>query len=238
MGRAVQTFKLVLKKQRGGSLDTRVARFLVNYRSIPHTATGVSPAELLLKCPMRTHLNLLRKDFRRGKVERYQWAQKGRYDQHARPRSFQEGDKVYVSGVSRLAGGPKWLPDSVTTCQGTACIVTLEDGGMLRRHNDHIRHRSLDIAASPEPAVVPEPRCESWEATPELGSTSSSRLQPRLGEADDKHEPLTEAAFAASVPSEAPTSSEHSDQSAMTTSVSTPLRRSCRISRKPDRYRY
>ena len=145
-------------------------------------------------------------------MERNQWAQKERYDQHARLRSFQEGDKVYVSGVSRLAGGPKWLPGSVTTFQETTCIVTLEDGRMFRRHKDHIRYRSLDIAASSESAVVPETRCETRrEAVPELGSTSPSRLQLRLGEADDKHEPSTETASAASVPSEAPTSNEHRD---------------------------
>ena len=68
----MQTFKLGLKKQRGGSLDARVARFLFNYRSTPHTATGVSPADLLLKRPIKTHLDLLREDFRKGKVERYQ----------------------------------------------------------------------------------------------------------------------------------------------------------------------
>ena len=158
---------------------------MFNYRSNPHTITGISSAELLLKRPMRTHLDLLREDFRRGKVERYQWDQKERCDQHARPGIFLERDKVYVSGVSRLAGVPKWLSGTVT-----ACIVTLEDGRMFRRHNDHIRHRCLDVAASPEPAVVPKPRCETRrEAAPELGSTSPSRLQPHLGEADDKLKP-------------------------------------------------
>ena len=109
---------------------------------------------------------------------------------------------MYVSGVSRLAGEHKWLSGTVTACQGTAYIVTLEDGRMFRRHNDHIGDRCLVVAASPGPTVVPEQRCETRrEAAPELGSTSPARLQPHLGEADDKLKPSTEDAIASSVPS-------------------------------------
>lgn len=52
--RAVQTFESGLKKQRSGTLDTKVGRFLFNYCPTPHTTTGVSPEELLFKRPMRT----------------------------------------------------------------------------------------------------------------------------------------------------------------------------------------
>ena len=47
--RAVQTFKEGMKKVNGGSVETRVSRFLARYRITPQTSTGVSPAELLLE---------------------------------------------------------------------------------------------------------------------------------------------------------------------------------------------
>ena len=45
--RAVQTFEEGMKKMNGGSVETRVSRFLARYRITPQTSTGVSPAELL-----------------------------------------------------------------------------------------------------------------------------------------------------------------------------------------------
>ena len=45
--RAVQTFKEGMKKMSGGSVETRVSRFLSRYRITPPTSTGVSPVELL-----------------------------------------------------------------------------------------------------------------------------------------------------------------------------------------------
>ena len=57
--RAVQTFKEAMKKDGTHSLQTRVSRFLFNYRNTPHSTTGVSPAELLLGRKPRIHLSLL-----------------------------------------------------------------------------------------------------------------------------------------------------------------------------------
>ena len=46
--RAVQTFKMGIKKQTSGTIKTKISRFLFQYRITPHTTTGVSPAQLLL----------------------------------------------------------------------------------------------------------------------------------------------------------------------------------------------
>ena len=57
--RAVQTFKNGMKKSTKDTLETRVSRFLFQYRNTPNTTTGVSPAELMMGRRLRSHMHLL-----------------------------------------------------------------------------------------------------------------------------------------------------------------------------------
>ena len=57
--RAVQTFKAGFKRMTSGSVETRIARFLFNYCVTPQGTTGNTPAELLMKWNLRSHLDLL-----------------------------------------------------------------------------------------------------------------------------------------------------------------------------------
>ena len=56
--RAVQTFKTA-KRMSGGSVENKVSRFLFKYRVIPHSSTGVPPAELMFGSQLHTTLDLL-----------------------------------------------------------------------------------------------------------------------------------------------------------------------------------
>ena len=47
--RAEQTFKLDMKKQTNGTIQTKLSHFLFHYRLTPNATTGVAPAELILK---------------------------------------------------------------------------------------------------------------------------------------------------------------------------------------------
>ena len=46
--RAVQTFKEGMKMSKKESLETRVSRFLLKYRIMPHSTTGIARAEILM----------------------------------------------------------------------------------------------------------------------------------------------------------------------------------------------
>ncbi|XP_038651421.1 uncharacterized protein K02A2.6-like, partial [Scyliorhinus canicula] len=46
--RAVQTLKAGLKKQPAASMNTKLSRWLFDYRTTPHSTTGIPPAELLM----------------------------------------------------------------------------------------------------------------------------------------------------------------------------------------------
>ena len=60
--RAVQTFKRSFNKQERGSVNTRVSRFLFNYRTAVHSTTHTSPAELMFGRQLRTPLDVIRPD--------------------------------------------------------------------------------------------------------------------------------------------------------------------------------
>lgn len=62
--RAVQTFKGLMKKSTGDSIEARLARVLFSYRITPQLTTGKSPAELLCGRKLRSTLDLIHPDFK------------------------------------------------------------------------------------------------------------------------------------------------------------------------------
>ena len=52
--------KQVLEGKNGISMKHRLANFLFRYRTTPHSTTGVTPAELMVKRCLRTRLSLIK----------------------------------------------------------------------------------------------------------------------------------------------------------------------------------
>ena len=77
----------------GSDLNIKLARFLFQYRITPHSTTGVSPSELLLKRHLRSHLDLLSPSVE-AKVQSCQERQKSTYDHHSKERRWKLGDLV------------------------------------------------------------------------------------------------------------------------------------------------
>ncbi|MEE4247260.1 MAG: RNase H-like domain-containing protein, partial [Kangiellaceae bacterium] len=104
--RAVRTVKEALKKSSEGSLEKRLARFLLTYRVTPHATTGVPPCQLLMGRQLTTAIDRIRPDVA-GRVQRNQERQKQEHDSRSRQREFKEDERVFV----RDFGGPtKWTP--------------------------------------------------------------------------------------------------------------------------------
>ena len=142
---AVQTFKEGMKRLKSGSLNTRLARFLLRYRITPHTSTGTSPSELMWGRTLRSPLDLLLPDPSQ-KVEQAQDRQRKSHDAHSSAREFNVSDVVYARNYS---SGPHWLPGQVVELQGKAmCKVQLGDNRTIVRHFDQLRPR-----ANTEPIV-------------------------------------------------------------------------------------
>ena len=123
--RAVQTFKVGMKKMNEGSVETCISQFLTRYRITPQTSTGVSLAELLLGRKPRSRLDLVYPEIGR-KVRQSQPSQKLAHDWHAKERTMKEGEAVYASN---FRSGPKWMPGVLKQSAGpTSFLVQLEDG--------------------------------------------------------------------------------------------------------------
>ena len=151
--RAVQTVKNALKKGNTKDLPTTLARFLFHYRTTPHSTTGLTPAEMLMGRPLRTHLDLLKPDIK-ARVETAQEAQKRYHDKRgAKNRSFSEGDQVFVQN---FGAGPKWIAGTVTSRQGPLTYkIELENRQICRRHIDHIRTRTVTLENTPTDNLPP-----------------------------------------------------------------------------------
>ena len=129
--------KRSLARQRGGSLEKRVSRFLLAYRITPHATTGVAPCVLLMGRQLRSQLDLVRPD-PAARVQLHQAKQKQLRDVRALHRQHSEGDFVLARDFS--AGG-RWKPARVAAKEGSAsyrCIFE-DDGRAVRRHVDHVR---------------------------------------------------------------------------------------------------
>lgn len=156
--RAVQIVKKGLKKEKGGSMTSRIAKVLMAYRTTPQSTTGVSPSELLQGRRIRTRLDLLKPRVSEH-VEQRQLRQKLSHD------SFTKGDAVYAQNFGT---GQKWIHAVVQEVTGpVSFLVKLQDGRLIRRHQDHLRRRVLDDEA--EKAVlddIPEILIDSGTSAP------------------------------------------------------------------------
>jgi transposase InsO family protein len=137
--RAVQSFKNGMKKMGEGSVETKLSRYLMRYRITPHTTTGASPAELLMKRKPRCKLDLVRPNMA-SHVREKQMDQKANHDKRTKLRTFQVDDTVYAKNFAR---GPLWVPGHIISSNGPLSYsVKLHDGRVWKRHVDHVRARS------------------------------------------------------------------------------------------------
>ena len=79
--RAVRIFKEGFEKMEEGSVQTKLSRFLLSYRTTPRSTTGVPPAELLMKRKLHTQLNRMLPSVA-DRVRSKQSQQKATHDYH------------------------------------------------------------------------------------------------------------------------------------------------------------
>lgn len=153
------TFKQALKASAkdGRTLSHLLADFLLIYRSTAHATTNRTPSSLFLQREVRTRFSLLQPDVTRRVVDK-QADQIAKHDQHAKPRSFQNGQRAMVRSFHLT--DPKWILGTVVRPSGPVPYVVRVDPGLeWKCHIDHIRETiatNTDIqlsSAEPEPDI-------------------------------------------------------------------------------------
>ena len=123
----------------------RVSRIRARYRITTQTSTGVAPAELLLGRKPRSRLDLVYPEINR-KMRQSQASRKLAHDWHTKDRTMLEGEAVYASNFRSV---PKWMPGVLKQSTGPISFaVQMEDGRLLRRHQDYL---------TPPSSVIEEP---------------------------------------------------------------------------------
>ena len=218
-----------MNKTPGNSLEIKLQRFLFSYRTLPHSTTGHSPAELLMGRRLRTALDLLKPSMN-AKMKRKQHAVSEKCEKHV-TRILPDNTKVFVKN---FAPGPKWLPGIIIKSTGpVSYVVVLNDGREVRRHVDHIRERRekstdvIDVQMN-VPSNMPLTPSQSPSPVAVLPNTSPRPLPSPPSNLTNQTEVQAYDTAVESIPEEllVPSMNEPSK--------STVLRRSSRISGKPD----
>ena len=184
-------------------MRTKLSRFLLSYRTTPHSTTGVPPAELVMKRKVRTHLDRLVSSVA-DRVRNKQSQQKVAHDYHAQEREIQEGQAVYAKDFRYKK---TWIPGTVIEKTGPVSVrVQLDDGSVIWRHQhdqDHVRNRSNKVvtqqASSDISEVVPVVLPESV-TTPPIADASEQPDIPKSPLATTVETPV-EAKFQRTRPS-------------------------------------
>lgn len=181
--RAVRTIKEGIKKNKHGSLLTRISKFLLRYRTKP-TRDGKSPAEMLLGFQPRTRLSA---HFPEEEVTRDPTV--------SRPPAplsqiFSPGAPVWSRQYNQA--GQRWLPGTVTSTRGRRIVTVDTAGGVQRRHVDQVRPWLAEgevkqefYAARPEDNQVAE--IDPPSAVEDAEPSSDQSVHPRL---PVKHPPV------------------------------------------------
>ena len=103
-------------------LDTRIARFLFQYRLMPHSSTGIFPAGLLFRRRPRLHLDFIHPDLS-SKVSSALEHQMESHKQHAVSRTFLVGDNVYIHN-SDARSSEAWVILGKATIQSHSQLLT------------------------------------------------------------------------------------------------------------------
>ena len=133
--RAVRVFKEGFEEMGEVSIQMKLSRFFLSYRTTPHSTNKVPPAKLLMKRKLHTQLDRLYPNVA-DRVQSQQSKQKAGHDYHAKERTLDEGQAVYVKDFRCKK---TWILGTVVDKTGPVFArIQLDDGSVIRRHQDHV----------------------------------------------------------------------------------------------------
>ena len=179
--RYVGYFKHQLKKMKdiNISVEEKLARFLLSYRTTPHPSTNEAPCVVLMKKQLRTRLSAVQPSLQLRKEAEV-------LEKNFHSQKYIVGQPVYALN---LRPGPRWLPGIIVDVLNRNYSVQI-DGMVIKRHEEQLRPRSVAVqkniaplnpleGLNPTPPVIAVPTSDSVPPeTPVVESLPSS--PPRL----------------------------------------------------------
>jgi transposase InsO family protein len=137
--RYVGFVKQQLRKMDGsGTIEDKLSRILLTYRSTPHPATNSTPSSLLMKRELRTKFTLLKPCLDINKETQIFEKNFTCTDK------FKINDKVFALN---LRSGPRWIPGKIINCLERNYYVEV-NGSVWKRHANQLR---LHLSELPVP---------------------------------------------------------------------------------------
>ena len=140
--RVVRTFKTSMVKKEIGDFNTRLANFLLGYRTSVHSTTGSSPSEMLMGRKLRTRLDRM---FR----PKDEVINSHKSDTLNKPRIF-EDKSVLVRDYRK--NKDKWMNGTIEKQLGPVSYEVRMDEGLWKRHADQMYYKlymCLSVPVSP-----------------------------------------------------------------------------------------
>lgn len=172
--RAVRTVKDGLKKLSGGSLATRLARWLLVHRRTPSATRGQSPAELMLGFRPKVRMDLATMTTSEPK------------DDTEGLCNLKEGNPVFAKNYGV---GERWVPGVISKVLGNRMAIVETHHGSMRRHIDQLRPRhhgstvpETSVDWPPDPSLfdsIPDSRTEI-RSTPLRRSARTRKAPDRM----------------------------------------------------------
>ena len=185
---------------------------------------------------LRTGLDQIQPDVS-ARVEKQQLRQKKVHDSHARNRSFEVHELVFVCNFH--TGQPWPSGQGVRVLGPVSFEVELTNGQIVRRHQDHIRKRPEMTDSSEGDFVTEHMASESLLGAPEVVVTEDAAVAPAL--TLNPETPLTtldSAASSSGTASTSVTTVPTDNSTAVPVSASSRHRYPSRSRVPPDHYRY
>lgn len=129
----VKILKAYLNKENKTSdVEKSLADFLLNYRNTPHTSTGHTPAEILLRRAPRTRLAMTKPSMKnRLKLKMMAGTE------HSEVRQFAKGETALLKDL-RPGAPKKWVAVTIVERHGPLVYTVDVDGRQRKAHLDHL----------------------------------------------------------------------------------------------------
>lgn len=182
--------KQVLEGNKGRSIKHRLADFLLRYRTTPHSTTGATPAELLMRRRLRTRLTLVKPDLAKT-VESKQNKQKEYKDLKGhQDRLFAENDIVRVRNTQAGSNTERWILGRVVKVCGPRTYLVKTGYKTRYVHVDHLIKAYDQVPYETRELDIPVPElCEQPTLSVDNSQVSFGMPQPPVNFSDKDDEP-------------------------------------------------